>query len=262
MCNTKRVYVANPNNPQTAIPTNLVTDGMGYSYQPHTGPTVQKLTAGCARDGEPVITKAMYEGISSAVKANGGSAAIFAAETQNSVVTPVRAEVPDSSGAPLRLYSITLDNTNVNAETRVILGDYSETYALSNAVPALPAGFLVGGTFGAQSIAQFNKRSGLIPKRVKGIRYDVSDAAVYSQMGVSYFSTGPLNSNHRVDQINLAALVENNQFNPKLQLDDNPYLFNASTGLDIYVPANEKITLTFQIQSEGQGALMQLVNNK
>ncbi len=259
MCEVKRIYVANPNNPMTAIPTNIGMDGKGNYVGMAPSTNVSKIVGGCARDGETVVSQAVYNGIAKAVSTGNGSASILPAENQNSVATPVRAEVPSKTGGRVQMYQITIDNTAVNAETRVVIGDYAETYALSNTVPAIPVGTVISGTFGPASLSQFNKRSGLLPKRVTAVRYDASTDAFFAQASVSYFQTGPLNSNHSVSQINLAALVNNNQFNPKIQTDENAYLFNASTGFDLYVPANQKVTITFEIQSEAQGSLMQLV---
>jgi len=255
----KRVYVSNPNNPMTAIPSNIGMDSAGNYVA--MGPTmnVQKLVGGCSRDGESVVSAAIYDKISKAVSNGGGSAAIVAAENQNSTPTPVRAEVPNKKGGRIQMYQITIDNSTNDEEARIIIGDYAETYALSNTVPALTVDTVISGTFGPASLSQFNKRSGLIPKRVTTVRYDASNESFFAQASVSYFSTGPLNTNHSVSQINLAALVDNTQFNAKIQKDTNNYLFNASTGLDLYVPAGIKVTLTFEIQSEGQGSLMQLV---
>lgn len=147
-------------------------------------------------------------------------------------------------------YQIILDNTNGATPARQFLGDYTGTYALLGNAEATPVGFVIGGTWSTNSKTQFAGRTAFRPWRVSKIQFIASNEAFFNETQSFYFDTKPVSNAPVKDSLTLTTLLDASQYNPKIQWFDKSVRFDGINGLDITIPAGQKVTLQMSIVSE------------
>ena len=192
------------------------------------------------------------------VQANS-SQTIKGAETAHGQYQKVRAEVPSLVGDILT-WNLILDNTLGAADVEGVIGDGWDLIALKRAFPAFPATFVIGGVFGAATLAQINKIVGHTPVRVHYFQGEASDSAFWSSVPFKTATTDLQGSlTERIMDFNLSQ--DGTQFNTEFRLiKDFRYIFSRNNGLTFKIPAGKQVALTFKVQSYAAAALMEKIN--
>lgn len=149
------------------------------------------------------------------------------------------------------VYALVLDNTAGATTARQIIGDYTGTYVLLGNAEATPGGFVIGGSWATNSKTQFAGRTAFRPWKVNSLQLIASDESFFNLTSSYYFDTKPTPNGPVKDSLTLTNLLSPDQFNPKIQFFNKSMRFDGINGLDITIPAGQRITLQFSIVSEG-----------
>ena len=236
MCK-KRIFEPIPGT-AFARPTNYVSTPNGIQPEMYNGNISSMAVAQVAQKGCPIMPMGQIIN------------ALGVAETQNSAPAVFRQETPSGSpSSAASTISITLNNTGAGA-ARIILGDGSGIYSAANNIGAIPGTLLIGGTYGANTLTLFNRRTSMLAIRVTKTLISASNELYFAQAQHLSFLCQIGGENINPATIDLSTLNYQNNFVTTQRVDDGNYLFTAASGLDITVPAGMSVTLTFNVQSE------------
>jgi hypothetical protein len=179
-------------------------------------------------------------------------------ETPQGQLAQVRAEVPAAMGEVLT-WNIILDNLLGAAPVQGILGDGWDLIALQKGLPAFPATFVIGGTFGTATIAQVNKIVKVNNVRIHKFQGEANLSDFWASSPFKIAETDLQGSvTERVIDFNLNQ--DGTQFDTKFRLvPDFRFIFAGENGIFFEIPAGRKVSLTVKVQSYGAAELMERV---
>ncbi|GAG37014.1 unnamed protein product, partial [marine sediment metagenome] len=131
--------------------------------------------------------------------------------------------------------------------------------AFKEKIPVLPAGFVVGGTFGTSSLSFFNS----IPSKTNVRLHVFQGEANLSDLWASDpFTTAYVDLQGSVQKrsIDFSTMQDGNQFQTIFRrIGDWRMILANPTGLIFNIPVGRKVTLTFKVRSVSLTEDMNLV---
>lgn len=184
--------------------------------------------------------------------------AVVAVKTQGGKFVAERIESADNANAG-KIYNVTLNNTT-GAAVKVALGDGMGLVAANQGLPALPAGFIVGGNFGTGAVAQLKNWAQNKPILVKGMQVTVGQASTYSTRLMSRQRVDVEDTLIENSPINFQEGQDGSQLNPLLRwYGDFKFMFTKDNALLVVVPAGEFVNITFTVESVANATIQEMV---
>jgi len=229
-------------------------------------PSIARISQVSNRSGAVILTPRQLVALQAQVQAGAsGLNSSFGLTEQagggSGLVTTSVASSP--SGMLSSTYTIILDNTGLGSTADVrYLGDWAQSWILKNPPPAPSPGMTIGGSYGVNSLSHATQRTLAAAWAVASIKATASNVDFFDGSNMAYIDTSPNGSNPTFQQFSLSDLVQNDQFNATIQNVTEPMIFDGISALQISVPANRKVTLNFNIVSEGRGQLMRNTSSR
>ena len=184
-------------------------------------------------------------------------AAVVTTQTPEGKLAAQRLERP-SLKQGLVTYTLELDNTAGVAPVTLVVGDGMGLIATELALPPLPGAFVIGGTWGADSLSTLANFAENMPLVLKVMQTRTSDPA-----GSIYFS-GDFMKDIAIDivksvtttPINFAIGQDGTQFNEAIRrIGGFRKLLSQLNGLLTTIPTGEKVTINFYVESYDSGTI-------
>lgn len=234
-------------------------------YLVYTQPELKKVVAGYQKFKEQQEQTAAVKNAAINPNSNNNNnmehnyqkASIVTTQTPEGKLGAQRLERP-SLKQGLVTYTLELDNTAGAAPVTLVVGDGMGLIATELGLPPLPAAFVVGGTWGADSLSTLANFAENMPLVLKVMQTRTSDPA-----GAIYFS-GDFMKDIAIDivksvtttPINFAIGQDGTQFNEAIRrIGGFRKLLSQLNGLLTTIPAGEKVTINFYVESYDSGTI-------